>query len=126
MDDEVTPIPPEIAFPVRVLVAGAAQPAWYDASDTERREAALPRFQQLLVEWSERGATLIASFDDEFFTVGPPATANFSFYLLYEVPDFETIVWMIQRLRITVNGVRLDKYIRMEARSGVKLFLAER
>ena len=123
--NQVVPIPPQVAFPARVLVGGAAQPAWYDASDKERRELALPQFQGLLAEWEEAGATLIASFDDEFFVVGPPR-ADYSFYMLYEVPSLETVVWMIQRLRETVAGVRLDKYLRMEAKMGVKLFLAPR
>jgi hypothetical protein len=100
----------------------AANAAWYDATDEERQDLVLPRFKTILDELDSQGARLISSFDDDLFVVGPPMSVGYSIYILYEVDDVSRVVQMLQLLRETVNGVRLDRYIRMEARVGREFF----
>lgn len=109
-----------IGVPHRVLVAGSAQPAWYDATDARRR-AVLDQLQRLFEKWDGAGARCAATFNDEFFTVGPPAPGFFSFCLTLDVPSADSLAGMLQQLRESVDGVRLDTYIRMEAKIGEKL-----
>jgi hypothetical protein len=100
----------------------ASNSAWYDATDEERHNLILPRFKAILDELDAQGARVIGSFDDDLFVVGPPTSVGYSIYILYEVDDVSKVVQMLQSLRETVDGVRLDRYIRMEARVGRPLF----
>jgi hypothetical protein len=110
--------------PYRALVMGSLQPGYYTATSEDRRDAILPAMQELLDGWERLGARLIGSFDDDLFIVGPPASVDFSMYLLFEVDTLDLIVRMLQQVRETTGGVRLDEYMRFEARIGRPLFLA--
>ena len=57
--------------------------------------------------------------------VGPPAGANHTWYLLLEVDSLDVLAAMTQRVRATVDGVRMDKYVRFQARIGRPFFLLE-
>lgn len=103
---------------------GSLQPGYYTAGDEERRDAILPAMKALLEGWEQLGARLIGSFDDDLFIVGPPASLDFSIYLLYEADMLDVFVRMLQQVRDRTAGVRLDEYIRFEARIGRALFLA--
>jgi len=116
---------PELASPKRVLLLGSMTDAFYAASDEERNSQVLPRFKELVDEWAALGARVLASFDDDLFMVGDPRSTQVTFYVICEVEPLEAVVAMIQRLRETVNGVRMDKYLRFEARVGRALFLLE-
>ena len=116
---------PEIPSPFRVLLLGAATQGWFCASDEERRERVLPRFKQVIEEWRELGARPIATLDDDLFMVGEPGSPDFTWYLMFEVPALETLAAMLQRLRVTVDGARLDRYIRIEGKIGRPFFLLE-
>lgn len=120
--DMVTPAFPS---PRRVLLLGAATSAYYEASDEDRRNRILPRFKQLMGEWSELGARVLATMDDDLFMVGQPGSPDFTWYLMFEVDELEVAVGMIQRIRETVDGVRLDEFVRFEARIGRPFFLLE-
>jgi hypothetical protein len=117
---------PDWVLPARVLVCAAATRAWYEASDEERESTALVRYKAVLEAWERLGAQLVASFDDDLLTVGEPMRSGWSMYLIYEVRDIGTVVKMIDLTRDTCDGVRLDRYIRMEAHLGRHLFLLER
>lgn len=117
-------VPPAYKSPHRVMVLGAATRGWYDATEEQRLEHYLPRFRQMLASWEDMGAKLIASFDDDYFVTGEPASADFSIYLLYEVEDPGIVAAMIQQMREEVDGARLDRCFRFEARIGRALFLA--
>lgn len=118
-------VPPTMPGPpYRVLVMGSLQPAYYTASDAARKEALLPAMKALLEWWEARGARLIGSFDDDLLIVGPPASVDFSIYLLFELDSLDVVVAMLQRVRETIDDVRLDEHIRFEARVGRALFLA--
>src|SRR3954462_10727532 len=99
----------------RVVLRGAMTPAYYDTATDEERAAVIRRFAQLVEEWKELGAQVLATLDDDLFMVGEPGSARFTFYLMFEVDDFDTVTSMIQRLREPVNGVRMDRYARFEA-----------
>lgn len=116
---------PEMPTPRRVILLGAATSAYYEASDDDRRTRILPRFKELVEEWKALGARVLATLDDDLFMVGQPGSTDFTFYLLFEVDELETVVGMIQRIRETVGGVRMDQYVRFEARIGRPFFLLE-
>jgi hypothetical protein len=116
---------PAIPSPYRVLLLGAATQGWFAAGDDERREQVLPRFQQVIAEWRELGARPLATLDDDLFMVGEPGSPDFTWYLMFDVPRLEALAAMLQRLRVTVDGVRLDRYVRIEGKIGRPFFLLE-
>lgn len=120
--DFVSPVMPS---PLRVLLLGAATSAYYESSDEDRRERILPRFKELTAEWQALGARVLATMDDDLFMVGQPGSPDFTWYLMFEVDEPEVVVGMIQRIRESVGGVRLDEYVRFEARIGRPFFLLE-
>jgi len=124
MSNELFVPPSKSGPPFRALVMASLQPAYYTAGDDERRDAILPAMKALFDGWEQLGARLIGSFDDDLFIVGPPASVDFSVYLLLEVDALDVVVQMLQQVREVTAGVRLDTYIRFEARIGRPLFLA--
>jgi hypothetical protein len=109
---------------IRAVFLGSMTSAWYEASEDDRRERILPRFAQLMVEWRDIGAKVLATVDDDLLMVGHPQSTGNTFYVIVQV-DLEGVVKMIQRIRETVDGVRLDAYMRWEARVGRPFFLLE-
>ena len=116
---------PEMPAVTRVILLGAMTSAYYEAPDEEKTMRILPRFKQLVDEWQELGARMLATLDDDLFMVGEPGSPNFTFYLLFDVDRPETVVRMIQRIRESVDGVRMDRYVRFEAHMGRPFFLLE-
>jgi hypothetical protein len=110
---------------LRVVFLGAMTSSFYEASEEERRTRVLPRFAQLMEEWRELGARLLATVDDDLLMVGEPHSTGVTFYLVFEIDRFEVAMAMIQRLREPVDGVRMDRYARFEARVGRPFFLLE-
>ena len=123
MADEM--IYPTEAERKRVILLGAMTPAYYDTATDDERAAVIRRFGQLVEEWKELGARVLATLDDDLFMVGEPGSPRFTFYLMFEVDDFDTVASMIQRLREPVDGVRMDRYARFEAHLGRPFFLLE-
>lgn len=110
---------------LRVIFLGAMTSAYYEATERDRRERVLPGFKRLVEEWQALGARVLATLDDDLLMVGQPSSTGWTFYLLLEVDELATIVEMIQRLREPVDGVRMDQYVRFEARVGRPFFLLE-
>jgi hypothetical protein len=123
--DEVEFEAPAMPSPKRVVLLGTMTDAWYEAGDEERRTAILPRFAGLVEEWQELGARVLATLDDDLFMVGRPGPGRATFYLMFDVDDLDTVVKMIQRIRVPVGGVRMDRYVGFEARIGRPFFLLE-
>lgn len=118
-------VAPEVPKPYRAILLGAATQGWFQASDKERREKVLPRFKGMIEEWRGMGAKALATVDDDLFMVGEPGAPDFTWYLIFEIPSLEVFAAMIQCVRKTVNGTRLDRYIRIEGRLGRPFFLIE-
>jgi hypothetical protein len=118
-------VPPTRAEPpYRALLMGSLQPGYYTSSDEDRRERILPAMKALIDGWETLGGRLIGSFDDDLFLAGPPASVQFSLYLLLEVDSLDLVAQMLHQIRGETRGVRLDRYLRFEARIGRPLFLA--
>jgi hypothetical protein len=102
----------------RILVLGGGLPAYFDASEQEKQDVFLPRFRAVLAEWEELGARVIASFCDDVLQVGPVSSGAWAWYLIFEIDDVDIAAKMIERVRIVVDDVRLDRYVRFETRIG--------
>ena len=50
--------------------------------------------------------------------VGPVTPHGWAWYLIFEVDDLDVAGKMIERVRLEVDGVRLDRYICFEVRIG--------
>ena len=107
-----------MSAPQRILVLGGGLPAYFDASEDEKRDVFLPRFRSLLAEWEELGARVVASFCDDVLQVGPVTPGAWAWYLIFDVDDLAVAAKMIERVRTEVEGVRLDRYLRFEVRVG--------
>src|SRR5581483_7861724 len=114
------------ADPKRVILLGAMTSAYYDITSDDERARVITRFRHVIEEWQELGARVVGTLDDDLFMVGEPGTSRFTFYLLFDVDDPQVVVDMIHCLRITVDGIRMDRYARFEARVGRPFFLLER
>jgi hypothetical protein len=109
---------PAFESPYRVLVLLAATAGWYEA-DADQRAGALAALRSLFDRTAERGARLVASFDDDLFLTGQPAPLPYSIYVLYDVDDLAVIVKLVHELRAS----ELAALLRAEARIGRPLFL---
>jgi hypothetical protein len=118
-------VPPAFEPPYRVMLFAAAAHGWYQAAEPER-ERILARLGAFFDEWQAAGARLLYSFDDDYFVTGQPSSLDYSIYVQYEVDSLDVIAAMIQRVREEVDGIRLDRSFRMEARVGRPLFLLDR
>jgi hypothetical protein len=122
---EVEMVYPSATSTLRAVLLGAMTSAYYEAGDDLRRTRILPRFKQLVEEWRELGVSILATVDDDLLMVGEPRSTGYTFYIVVEVARLEDVTAMIQRIRETVDGVRMDEYLRFEARVGRPFFLLE-
>lgn len=111
--------------PLRAVLLGSMTRNWYDATDDERRTRILPRFAQVMAEWSEIAGKVLATVDDDLLMVGEPRSTGTTFYVIIEIAELGDVAKMIQRVREQVDGIRLDTYTRWEARVGRPFFLLE-
>lgn len=116
---------PDATSTLRAVLLGAMTSAYYEAGDELRRTQILPRFKQLVGEWRDLGVSVLATVDDDLLMVGEPRSTGYTFYIVVEVTRLDDVVAMIQRIRETVDGVRMDEYVRFEARVGRPFFLLE-
>jgi hypothetical protein len=103
--------------PYRVMAVGRATTAFFAAPDEEKEAQFFPRFTQMLAEWEELGARVIASFCDDVLQVGPNREP-WAWNLIFEVDDLDVAAAMVQAVREPVDGVRLDRYLEFEVRVG--------
>ena len=109
----------------RAILLGAMTPAYYNIEDDDERTAVIARFRTLVEEWLELGARVVGTLDDDLFMVGEPGSPRFTFYLLFDIDDPQIVVDMIHRIRVPVDGIRMDRYVRFEAHIGRPFFLLE-
>ncbi len=111
--------------PYRIMVVGSGTSTYFEASDRDKKEIFLPRFMQMIGEWEELGARVIASFCDDVFQVGETDEPFWAWYLIFEIDQIDVAAQMIQASRQAVDSVRLDKWIRLEVRFGRAFFARE-
>lgn len=116
---------PRVPNPLRVVILASITEGWSQGTDQDRMELMLPRLKQMLDEWDDLGAKCLATVDDDLLMVGRPGSTRINWYLIYEVPSIDVLAEMLQRVRVPVDGVRLDHFVRMEARIGRPFFLLE-
>lgn len=119
-------VPPKFEPPFRVLLLMSATQGWYGAPDVPARERILTRMHAFFEGWTNGGAQVLASFDDDFFLAGQPSSLGWSIFVIYEVPNLELVAERIQSVREEVDGMRLDNCFRMEAHVGRHLFNLDR
>jgi hypothetical protein len=105
-------------MPHRILVLGGGTPAYFKASEDEKRDVFLPAFRGMLADWEALGARVVASFCDDVLQVGPAEPGRWAWYLIFDVADLGVVAAMVDRVRAEVDGVRLDRYVRFEVRVG--------
>jgi hypothetical protein len=110
--------------PYRVMVVGCATVNFFAAGEEEKETRFFPRFKQMLAEWEELGARVVASFCDDVFQVGSNQ-APWAWNLIYELDDLDVAAAMVQAVREEVDGVRLDTYLDLEVRIGRPFFARE-
>jgi hypothetical protein len=115
----------ESTEPKRAILLGAMTAAWYDITADDERKRVIDRFRKLMEEWQQLGARVASTLDDDLFMVGEPTAARFTFYLMFDVTNPQIVVEMIQRTREPADGIRMDRYVRFEARVGRPFFLLE-
>src|SRR3954469_8397759 len=106
------PTPALVPRPFRVLLQAAPLETFFAASEQEKQERFFPHFRAVLARFEELGARVMASFCDDVLVVGPQGGAAWS--LLFEVDDLETAAAMVGAVRDTVDGERLDRWVRCE------------
>lgn len=111
--------------PYRIMVVGTGTAAFFDATNAQRTEVFLPRFRQMIADWGELGARMVASFCDDVFQLGQADAPFWSWYLIFEVDEIDIAAQMIQASRQPIDGNRLDRWIRLEVRFGRPFFAAE-
>ena len=116
---------PDARPPLRVLLLGASGPGWYAASQDERRALILPRLTAVCARWLTMGARLVVSLDDDILKVGQPPGDDATWYLVYDVPDLQTVSDMLHLFRLEEDGARLDRWFRLEAKICRPFFPAE-
>ncbi len=71
------------------------------------------------------GVRVLGTMDDDELMVGASVAWPWTAYVLADVPDLQTVTKVTNLLRETeVEGARLWKYLRVEARVGRPLFFA--
>lgn len=111
--------------PKRAILLGSMTRAYYDIVSEDERGKVIARFRSVVDEWLQLGARVVGTVDDDLFMVGEPGSPRFTFYLIFDIDDAQIAVDMIQRLRESVNGIRMDRYVRFEAHVGRRFFLLE-
>ena len=76
----------------------------------------MPRLKEVCAGWSDLGAQLITTLDDDLLKVGEPVDGDHTWYLVYQVPDLQTVSDMLHGFRVEKNGARLDRWFRLEAK----------
>ena len=117
--------PMPYAPPHRVMLVGAGTRAFFEATDEERKDVFLPRFKQMIAEWDELGARPVGTFVDDVFQMGETTEPFWAWYLIFEVDTLDVAAQMIQASRETVDGVRMDTWIRLEMRFGRPFYASE-
>jgi hypothetical protein len=111
------------AGPLRVLFCIGVLPANFDADEATLR-LLFDALKQAFGNLKERfGVVVLGTMDDDKLMVGPSTAFPWTSYILADVPDLDAVAAVTNLLRATeVDGHRLWRYLRIEARVGRPLF----
>lgn len=110
---------------LRVLFCFGVTQSFFEADP-----ASVPRIAAAITEafadlGGRFGVRVLGTMDDDELQVGASVTWPWTAYVLADVPDLDTVAKVTNLLRETeVEGGRLWKYLRVEARVGRPLFFA--
>lgn len=105
----------EERWPWRLMVRGAFQDGWCQASDEERQRVFVEWIEAHKL-WQEMGCRLIATVDDEANMTGTPGGRMWNFHTIWEIPDPRLVYDLLKIMRVTQpSGMRFDRYFRFEA-----------
>jgi hypothetical protein len=108
---------------LRVLYCFGVTQSFFDAEP-----GSVPRIAEVITEafanlGGRFGVRVLGTMDDDELQVGASAAWPWTAYVLADVPDLDTVTKVTNLLRETeVDGARLWKYMRVEARVGRPLF----
>ena len=109
--------------PLRVLFCIGVLPANFDA-DPATLKILFDALKEAFGDLKGRfGVEVLGTMDDDKLMVGPSTAFPWTSYILADVPDLDTVAAVTNLLRVTqVDGYRLWRYLRIEARVGRPLF----
>lgn len=112
---------------LRVLFCGAVQQNFFDLQPSEIGAVWAATGEMLKGIRDLPGVEVLGTLDDDETMVGTsPNGWPWTFYILADVPDRETVVAACNLFRVTpVGDYRLWKYMRVEARIGRELVIPE-
>ncbi|KAA6222601.1 hypothetical protein CP973_12255 [Streptomyces albofaciens JCM 4342] len=111
--------------PLRTLFCIGVTQEFFNAGDEERAAVAAavpPAFDRLADRF---GVRVLGTLDDDRLMVGASTAWPWTSYILADVPDLDTVSRVCGIVRDTEagdGGVRLWRYLRIEARVGRPLF----
>jgi hypothetical protein len=114
---------PASPAPLRVLFCIGVLPANFEA-DAATLRTLFDALKEAFGNLKERfGIDVLGTMDDDKLMVGPSTSFPWTSYILADVPDLDTVAAVTNLLRVTeVDGSRLWRYLRIEARVGRPLF----
>jgi hypothetical protein len=117
--------PERIPKPYRIMMMGAPLDQFFLLSEEQKERDFLPGFKRMLANWERLGAEVVASITDDLLTVGAPRSLDYVWFQLFDVQSLDTVAAMINEVRKVEDGIRLDRYIRWEARIGRPFYARE-
>lgn len=114
-----------IPKPYRIMMMGAPLDQFFLLTEEEKARDFLPGFKRMLANWEKMGAEVVASITDDLLSVGAPRSLDYVWFLLFDVQSLDTVAAMINEVRRVEDGIRLDHFIRWEARIGRPFYARE-
>lgn len=113
---------------LRVLFCGGVNQNFMDATAEVMGEVWQATGAMLKGIDSLPGVDVIGIMDDDRIQVGPSTSAPWTFYIMADVPDYDTVVKACDFFRSTPVGdgtYKLWKFMKVEARIGRQLTVPE-
>lgn len=111
--------------PLRVVLCGAVLQNFFDLPSAEIGKVWKATGELLRGIRDLPGVTILGTMDDDQTMVGTSPTGfPWTFYILADMPDRDSVTAACNLLRtIEIDGYRLWRYIRLEARIGRELVI---
>lgn len=101
---------------IRVLICAGVLPSFFQAPEGERKNV-FNMCKEVFGHLESRfGVKVLGSLDDDQVQIGPTLTYPWTFYILCDAPDFDSVAKVVNQLRQGQSP--LYKYIKLETRIG--------